>query len=208
MTVPAMSSTDRALLKNRIVGILRSHAVQSINFVAAAVHINHSLYSELASLVLSDKVHLGVDPNMTIEFFGEYHAPSDSLTLRKASIGTLSEESKVVHELTHAAVDLLDLPKTRGLHRTEIEAISYIAQRVYSRLLHADPAQKQWPRLAHVADGIAAKVVATRPHLYHVSESEIVSLRNAIGQHRSYHLYRGDPAPSDGIPTREHSGRM
>jgi hypothetical protein len=103
--------------------------------------INHSLYSELASLVLSDKAHLGFDPNMKLEFFGEYHAQSDSLTLRKASIGTVSEESKVVHELTHAAVEdrpqegparatiLRDLQRTRtgqvGVHSNLSPSVRY-----------------------------------------------------------------------------------
>ena len=122
------------------------------------------------------------------------------LNLPQANLGTTLDKSFAVHELAHAAVDLMNLPYSRGLHRTEMEAIGYIAQRVYSHHLRADPLQRHWPRLIHVADAIARRVVEAEPHLYHVTQDEIRSLRNAIGKHPKYHPYRGSRAPSDGIP--------
>ena len=197
-----MSATDHIVLKSLIIGLLRSHAVQTINFTAASVRIDHQLYSDLVNLVLADRLHLGIDPTLRSRGYrGMYHPDPgrNLLDLPEASLGTTLDASYAVHELTHAAVDMMNLPHSRGLHRTETEGIAYIAQRVYSRNIRADPIQRHTPHIFHVADAIAARIIKARPGVYHVSEDEIRRMRNAVGQHPKYYPYRGQRAPSDGI---------
>lgn len=78
MTTPTMSATDHIVLKSLIVGLLRSHAVQSISFTAASVRIDHEFYSDLVNLVLAGKLHLGVDPTLRSKGFrGMYYPDND-----------------------------------------------------------------------------------------------------------------------------------
>jgi hypothetical protein len=111
-----MSATDHIVLKSLIVGLLRSHAVQTINFTAASVRIDHQLYSDLVNLVLADRLHLGVDPTLPSRGFrGMYYPDNDKnrLDLPQASLGTTLDASYAVHELTHAGVDMMNLPRSR-----------------------------------------------------------------------------------------------
>jgi hypothetical protein len=197
------SPADHVLLQNQVVALLRSHALQTVRFVVENVTIGHQSWSGLADLVLADQLHLDVDPGLTgRHLVGEYYPDgpdANTLKIAHASLATIRDKSSAVHELAHAAVDLLHLPHRRGLHRTEAEAIAYIAQCVYSHHLHTNPLHGHL-RLGLIADAIARRIVAAEPHLYYVTHDEIRSLRNAIGHHRHYRRYRGTLAPSDGIP--------
>lgn len=199
-------------LKAEVLTVLGSSAMRHINFVAAAVRISPESYSQLVGRVESGRLPVTIDPS--IRGAGQYTA--DDNTLRVKQYPPFYDNS-VVHELTHAAIDLMDLrvPRgakfsTRGLHQTEDEGIAYIAMCVYCRLtsqpyVHLAPGQQletRLARMARVADAIAGRILASGTKLYHVSEDEMRWMRNAVGQVPGYFRIRDHAAPSNGIPTR------
>jgi hypothetical protein len=197
------TATDIVLLKNSVIALLRSHAVQRIQFVAESVKINHQLYIEMARLVEAGRIQIDVDPRLADEKVGgRYHATANprSLTLWTAQLATSRDKGIVVHELTHAALDSLALTQRRGLHVTENESIAFIASQVYLRHVHGRALPSNSPRPFLVADAIASKIVAAGPHLYYLTQEDIRSIRNAIGQHPHYRKIRGHVYTSGGIP--------
>jgi hypothetical protein len=184
-------------LKNDVIALLRSHAVQRIRFVAEGVKIGHHVYSVLANLVEADRIKVRVDPTLAAQgVAGRYSTSGEHGNSFALYRGV------AVHELTHAAIDYMHLKDSRGLHITENESIAYIAERIYCRHIHHDNVTTSSARPFRVADVIAGKIVAAEPHVYHLTHEDIRSIRNAIGQHphyRAQHI-RGKLTNSDGIP--------
>jgi hypothetical protein len=183
-----------------VVALLRSPAVQRINFAAEAVKINGHVYNNLAKKIESGQLHVTVDPSaLEAGSDGQYDPGTNTLTLPSNTFPTPYSKQVVVHELTHAAIDDMHLPDRRGLHKTEGEGISFIAEHLYVRFVHGAPPGPNEHRIYRVADAIAKNVEAAGAHLYTVPPAEIQKLRNAIGQHSLYRSRRGHLVKSDGI---------
>ncbi len=206
-------SADDDKLKDGVLKLLGSPALKRINFVAADIRIGPAAYGKLIPLIRSGVIKVKVDPSLT-QASGTYQADNSDDEANTLKVKSLPmHKPVVVHELTHAAIDSMDLLvlpgrkfSARGLHRTEDEGIAYIAQCVYDRvthqpITHANISRKpRLLRIAHVADAIAGNVVASGVSVYHVTPDEIRAMRNAVGQHPGYHKHREEPSPSDGIP--------
>jgi hypothetical protein len=187
-------------ITNDVVALLRGPEVQSINFGAEGVKINGHVYNTLATKIESGLLHVTVDAAaLGGGTDGQYTSSTNTLTLPWNSFPTAYSKQVVVHELTHAAIDDMHLPNSRGLHKTEGEGISYIAEQLYVRFLGGTPPGPTDWRINRVADAIAKKIVAAGAHLYTVSPAEMQRLRNAIGQHPVYRSRRGHLVNSDGI---------
>jgi hypothetical protein len=208
-------------LKNEILTLLGSSVVGRIKFVAAGIKVGGSFYPDLIAPIRAGILPIKIDPS--IDTPGQYIArnAADAPNTLKIQEYPPFPDAVVIHELTHAAIDFLDLQKrmgrprsdgvtfsTRGLHRTENEGIAYIAQCLYCRLTHQPYSQhtkeelSHLPRLRHlgrVADAIAGRVLASGVKFYHITEDEIRWMRNAVGQHPKYRAHRDEPAPSDGF---------
>jgi hypothetical protein len=197
---PLASATDLIMLKSNLIALLRSHSVQRIHFVAEGVKISGETYGKLADLLSAGKIAVVVNTGFTaLKKGGSYDVDDNTLTLRQTELETVKDKGIAVHELTHAAIDFMNLRPSIGLHRTENEGMAYIAERVYGLRSRVYPVLRHWPRIFHVADVIAQKIIATEPRLYHVSPEEMRMMRNAVGQNLHYFSHRGEAAPSNGI---------
>jgi hypothetical protein len=210
-------------LKDEILTLLGSSVVGSIRFIAAGIKVGGTFYSDLIGPITAGVLPIKIDPSLPPEIPGQYIArnAADAPNTLKIRDYPPFPAPLVVHELTHAAIDFLDLQKhmgrprrdgntftTRGLHRTENEGIAYIAECLYCRLTHKHYSQHtpeqlaRLPRVRHlgrVADAIAGRILASGVKFYHVTEDEIRWMRNAVGQHPKYREHRDESAPSDGF---------
>jgi hypothetical protein len=210
-------------LKGEVLTLLGSDVVKSIKFVAAGIKVGGNFFPNLIDPISSGVIPIKIDASIDPKIAGQYiarNAAADPNTL-KLRVYPPFPDAIVLHELTHAAIDFLDLPKHikipmsyeasfshLGLHRTEDEGIAYIAQCIYCRLTHQPYSSHtkaelvHLPRLRHlgrVADAIAGRILASGAKYYRVTEDEIRWMRNAVGQHPNYRDVRGTPAPSDGL---------
>jgi len=188
-------------IEDEVVALLHSPAVQKIRFFAEGVHISGHVYMALATKVAAGRLHIAIDPTLlTQSYDGTYDAPSNTLTLPRNHIATPYNKQVALHELTHAAIDIMNLRASRGFHETENEGVSYIAEHLYVRYTHGNHVSRTDHRFVRVADAIAKTIIAARPHTYSVTHDEMRKLRNAVGQNREYRPIRGTRAISDGIP--------
>ena len=186
-------------IATEIAALLNDRSVQSIEFTAESVRVDGTAYQRVAAAVLYGIIEVNAGVPMSDDEDGAYYDPINMLDLKVSAIATPYDKQVVVHEATHAALDGMRLTKSRGLHMTENEAISYIAEAVYVRNTGGERAGPENSRYARLADGIARKIIAARPHHYTVSETEMRDLRNAVGQDRTYRRQRGKLSVTVGL---------
>jgi hypothetical protein len=187
-----------------IATLLSSSTVQKISFSAESVRISGVHYRTVADAVRTGRIAITIGP-MPSGVAAQYDSAGSSLSggtggtlhLSSATIALPSQKAAVVHEMTHAVVDSLRLSRSRGLHRTENEAIAYIAVEIYMLDNGIVPGAEL--RLFRVATQLAKRVISARPHHYTVSAEEMRHLRNAIGQNRHYRHIRGIIKVTDGL---------
>ena len=191
-----------------VVGInefLLSAEVQKIRFSCEAVTITGHSYFQLASklragllhILISDRDQDGspLDPSVGAQYLPD----TDTLQLRPGfTLASFNDKGMLVHELTHAAIDDMNLKASRGLHRTESESIAYIAQMLYRRYTHSLTADAFGLPQLQVASAIARNIAASSS-LYTVTQEEIRLLRNTIGHRPIYRGIRGQLEVGDGI---------
>jgi hypothetical protein len=198
--------------KDDVIALLQSDEVQDIEFEAEAVKIDGDVYSALIPKL--NNGHLRVVANRAVTnnpsgFFAWYNPGSNQFVVSPTNnLQTDNELANGVHEMTHAAIDNMNLPRSRGLSRTESEAIAYIAQQVFWHNSNFAVPHHWSHRLFDVADKIAQNIIASTK-LYVVTQDEIRILRNTIAHDRAYRInpttgqpmtIRGQQAASDGIP--------
>jgi hypothetical protein len=101
--------------------------------------------------------------------------------------------------MTHAVIDNLDLPRSRGLSHYEAEGIAYIAAALYVRFAGGPPVDDTDDPHVQVADSIAKNVIAAGHALYVVTPNEMRRLRRAIGKDPLYGAHADHLQFSDGI---------
>jgi hypothetical protein len=180
---------------------LISDAVQRIRLV---IGVNEFLLSAEVQkirfslhILISDRNQDGspLDPLVAAQYLPD----EDTLQLRPGfTLTTFLDKGTLLHELTHAAIDDMNLKASRGLHRTENESIAYIAQMLYRRYTHSLTADAFGLPQLQVANAIARNIAAS-PSLYTVTQEEIRLLRNTIGHRPIYRGIRGQLKVGDGI---------
>lgn len=183
-----------------IVALLRSDPVQKISFTGESVAISGHGYSGVADALASGVITIKEIATLPHNFDAGY-SPKKNLLLLKPTINLSSVLVKalVVHEMTHAQIDLMRLPASRGLHRTEGEGLSYIAQLLY--IFYSDGDARNIPnnfRFFRVAEVIRRKISGSGRNTYAVSADDMRELRNAVGQDSHYLRIRGMLVESDG----------
>jgi hypothetical protein len=191
-------------LQTDIAALLNGPAVQRISFTAESVWIHGGNYHNVADAILTGRIVITIGP-MPAGVAAQYDSTGSSLVgvvggtlhLSLPTIALPVQRVEVVHELTHAATDSLMLSRSRGLHKTENEAIAYIAGAIY--MLDSGISPGASLRLFRLATRTAQKIIGARPRHYTVSSAEMRQLRNAIGQHPSYYPKRGQIKVTDGL---------
>ena len=183
-----------------IVALLRSAAVQKISFVAEAVRVTPQGYQQVADALADGTIAISERATLPHDFSAGY-VPARNLLLIKPTLdlANVRVRALVVHEMTHAQIDLMRLPVSRGLHRTEGEGVAYIAQALY--IFNFDGDTHNTPntlRFFRVAEAIRQKISASARSPAVVSGDDMRELRNAVGQDPHYLQIRGMLAQSDG----------
>jgi hypothetical protein len=186
----------------QIVHLLNSRAVQQIRFNAESIRIDSKVYRDLSALVNSGDICILVSGSLPKGVDAQYDNDKNRLEVPSAAFSTLFEKQVIVHEMTHAAIDMMGLTKSRGLHRTENEGIAYIAEWLFVHNSGGARAAKSDLRFCRVADRIVQEIVKAQPHVYTVSAAEMRELRNAVGQDPGYNKMRGKIDITDGIKKR------
>jgi hypothetical protein len=187
-----------------IATLLNGPNVQKIAFVAESVPVNGGIYHNVADAVLTGRIVITIGP-MPAGVAAQYDPAGSSLVggvggtlhLSSATIASPAQQVAVVHEMTHAAIDSLWLPRSRGLHRTENEAIAYVAGAIFMLDSGIPPGTSH--RIFRLAVTVAQKVIAHRPRRLHISSEDMRHLRNAVGQEPKYFPTRGQIRVGDGL---------
>jgi hypothetical protein len=189
-------------IEDDIIALLRSPEVQKIRFVAEAVRIGGDGYSAVANKLKLGLITIEIDPDLLDDDSprdGVYHPHTDTVTLGKDSLVTIDDKRIAVHEMTHAIIDNMNLPRSRGLSHYEAEGIAYIAAALYLRFAAGPAVDDTDDPFVQVADAIAKNIIAAGHHLYVVKPGEMRRLRRAIAKDPLYGAHADHPEFSDGI---------
>ncbi|WP_395698052.1 hypothetical protein [Methylocella sp.] len=157
---------DEQQLRVKIVGVLNSRACLDIRFVAAGVSIMGYHYGYVCDLVAQGCVDVRfgvVDPSSG----AEYDDGADVLRFRRRDLGfyaTLEGRAQIVHECTHAIIDVVR--KGQSVRRADNEAIAWIAQTVFTlksggRLSAANPDLPQVKDFVDSLTAVAERIIAS-----------------------------------------------
>jgi hypothetical protein len=194
-------------LKLQIITVLNSPEVQGINFVAESVAVGGAHYKRVADAVAEGRIRVRTDASILRDkgYFGTYDGRGAGGVLTLVAYpfapGGVSVfiKAAVVHECTHAAMDLMKLKTSRGLKYTEYEGMAFIAEQVYvRRLTGASNLNPGDHRMFHVADGIAQRIIAHGKGAFVVSPEDMRTLRFAVGSVRPYSGRRREVVRTDG----------
>jgi hypothetical protein len=190
-------------IEDDIVALLQSPEVQKIRFVAEAIRIGGDRYKAVAKKLKEGLVTVDIDPDLDDDDDnprdGKYNPHTDTVTLMKDALVTTDDKRIAVHEMTHAVIDDLNLPRSRGLSHYEAEGIAYIAAALYIRFVNGPAIDDTDDAHVQVADAIAKNVIAAGHTLYVATPNEMRRLRRAIGKDPLYAAHADHPQFSDGI---------
>jgi len=190
-------------IEDDIVALLHTPEVQKIRFVAEAVRIGGDRYKAVAHKLKAGLITVEIDPDLDDDDDnprdGKYNPHTDTVTLMKDALVTTDDKRIAVHEMTHAVIDNMDLPRSRGLSHYEAEGIAYIAAALYIRFVGGPAVDDTDDPHVQVADAIAKNVIAAGHCTYVATPHEMRKLRRAIGKDPLYGAHADHPQFSDGI---------
>jgi hypothetical protein len=115
-----------------IVALLQSPAVQRIRLTAESVSVTGHGYGRVADALSNGRITVEDEVTMPYGYDAVYLAIRNVLVVKPTiNLAQVGPRALVLHEMTHALIDLMHLSKSRGLHETENEGIAYIAQLLY-----------------------------------------------------------------------------
>jgi|SRR5579859_2641654 len=194
---------DDRRFRTILIDLLNSTAVQKIRFSAEAVAITPEGYRDVASKIRSGLLKIKFSP--VPDGMSALYDPTNNWIIVGPDPDLEPDPTVMVHELTHAVIDNMNLARFRphvGLHVTEDESIAYIAEQLFRRYRSLPRNGGSTPadvRILRIAFEIAGNIFSVFPGSYTVTQDEIRSLRNAVGHSPHYIDQRGKLTQSDGI---------
>ena len=144
-----------------ILALLKGDDVQSISFIGEAVAITPHGYMQVADALTDGTIQIVEKADLPHGFDAGYVPKKNVLLIKPGfDLGPVRKRALVVHEMTHAQIDLQRLLPSRGLHRTEGEGLAYIAQLLY--IFSVDNDTSNIPndaRFFRVAETIRKKII-------------------------------------------------
>jgi hypothetical protein len=148
---------DNAAATKSVLDVLKESPIRNIDFTLGDISISPTMYDKVAQAIRDGKITIIVEPNLLQSteagrYFSELPVNKetefyDVLVLRAPGFGSslndqFSGRRAVVHECTHAGLDLLKVP---NMTHAQHEAASYIADSIFtiSRVLarNGDPSK-------------------------------------------------------------------
>jgi hypothetical protein len=123
----------KSSLTNALIKLLRSPAVQSINFVFNAIIVSGSRMAELARAIEKFEIIVYHDTKCAIvpgKFDGYYSATDDALYLGFDDLAPIDNRMLALHECVHA---ISDIHGSAGITKLDDECAGYVACALYYR---------------------------------------------------------------------------
>jgi hypothetical protein len=144
-------TTQDLAAKAAALSILKGHDLSVINFVWNHLRFDSYAYGQVARLIEQGRIAVDFDPSQNDQ--AEYDSDANTLHFGFTSVSSPTKAALVVHEATHAALDMM---RANGLAVLESEAIAYLAQCLFyvkktGCYLDANKASK---KASEIAEGI------------------------------------------------------
>ncbi len=114
-----------ATLKTQVTSILVKPEIANIKFSLAGISIDQNSYKEVKAKIDNDKITVSYSDKIGQE--AKYRYTANTLFLGFKAIDTSDKEALVVHECTHAALDILG----KSVLVKYSEAAAFVAQCLY-----------------------------------------------------------------------------
>lgn len=126
-----------------VLNVLRDRSIREIDFVLGSISIKPTMYEKVSQAITDKKISVLVAPNqLASDEIGKYFNVLtinkdtelyDVLVLRTPDLGssvneTFHRQAAIVHECTHALLDLLQVP---NMTHTQHEACAYVAESIF-----------------------------------------------------------------------------
>jgi hypothetical protein len=167
-----------ATVKSHVIQILKyDRAIAKHNFAINNLRVWPSAYRDVARAVETGKIRIGT--NVGKGNAAEYDARFGVMDVAE-TLNLLDERDRalVIHEATHAHLDMLTLGKHSGY---ENEAMGYIAEALYILAVNGRDVGTQSFR--QIAKGIAAQVFKGQ---YGIAQKDVEMLTADIAKQRFY----------------------
>lgn len=191
-------ATDDELVKDMVVNVLSSADVYKVkHFKMGSIYLHPVLFTQLLTLIQFGKVKFKF---VAAASGGVYESGTNTFEFGYTTASTLSQKALILHEATHALLDMMIAP---GMKVEDSEAMAYIVQCQYARANNTvagtrlegtnkqDPLDKIFSR----AWKIAKKISTNR----NPKEADYKKLKEAISKHPKYQSKYTDPVTWDGI---------
>lgn len=182
-------------LRERLISVLSSPAVQKINFRLANYQISWFSFLTVIGLLRTTAIQIVIDTAMDPDDDAEYGPREDAFFFSQGMYGlSLEEKAVMVHESVHAWIDYLG----NGAHHRAVdnEAAAYVAEALY--YLHMKQSVPDPDRLDMLTSDIAKKIHASKRAVPEVDHDDLTPLRYAVHK-RGYQLRPRDPDDANRI---------
>lgn len=162
-----MSAQDDAAATTMVLDLLKDSSIREIDFKLGDISIQPAMYEKISQAIVDKKITVLIAPSMlasneagkyfsvlTIDKDTEFY---DVLVLRSPDLGSGANEQfhraeAIVHECTHAGLDLLKVP---NMTHTQHEACAYVAQSIFAiakmLAMRGDPSKVRLTELIEIA---------------------------------------------------------
>lgn len=180
-------------IKQSVVEVLQRQEVSNIDFTLFGVNVLGAWYHELSHKLTSGRLSVARVRSMPEDRTGDYFPSSDLLVFRNNQPGFRRWRSFVVHESTHAVLDLKRIP----VMKIDSELFAYSAQFIFLRKSRYPFSERPFrnPSISVPALALADALLSGGP----MPSRLITDLRSAIASHPRYSSYGSDMALSNGI---------
>ncbi len=189
-------ATNDELTRDMVTNVVNSPDVYKIkHFQMDLVHFHPAMFVNLVNLIAMDKVHVKF---AALSGEAGYESGSNTLEFGFTSATTLSEKALVLHEATHALLDIIIAP---GMKVGDSEAMAYIVQCQYARANHTVAGERllgdgtKEDKVFKIAWAIAGKILKDKTP----KAKEYERLKKAVSKHPDYKDTYDDDAGWDGV---------
>lgn len=180
------------MLKENVIQVLESYEATLIHFSLFGVTVNGSGYKNVAKKIADNRASVVKSSRMGNNIEGFYYDGSDIFKFRHNQPNSRKWKSSVIHEATHALVDL----KRIIISRVDSEVLAYTAQCIYLRRSNYDFSHAgRNPTILHPSLDLADSIIQGRG----ISPILVSNLQNAIKIHPQYIRYGSNLTTSNGI---------
>jgi hypothetical protein len=188
-------ATNDELVRDMVKNVVSSADVYKVKpFKVGSVHFHPVMFVSLITLIEFGKIHFKF---VTVAGASDYYSGNNTFEFGFTTASSLSQKALVLHEATHAVLDIVMAP---GMKVVDSEAMAYIVQCQYARANNTVAGTRlvgegKKDRVFATGWSIAGKLLAGRSP----RSEDFRRLSKAISKHPEYkNIYR-NAANWDGV---------